>query len=244
MIESDPLSSLFAGLTIALEAKIRDLPGLFQKQENSRSAEHLLLFIANLGQFRRIRCLNQESLMNKIKILAIPGSLRKASLIRQLLLALQPLAPEDMEIAIFDLHGIPMYNQDVEDTVGYPPPVQELRDAIESSDGLILATPEYNGSITGVLKNSIDWASRKGLMAKRPVTPITGTPGALGGTKAQVHLRSVMSHLGMCVLSRPALAVPYIDQKIENGLITDEQTQKFITHWLKEFKEWILQLNK
>ena len=118
-----------------------------------------------------------------IKILAIPGSLREASLIRQLLLALHPLAPEGVEISVFNLHEIPIYNQDVEDAVGFPPAVQAMRDAIAAADGLIFATPEYNGSLSGVLKNSIDWASRQGLLAKRPATTITGSPGALGATK-------------------------------------------------------------
>ena len=182
--------------------------------------------------------------MNQIKILAIPGSLREASLIRQLLLALQPLAPQGVEISVFDLRDIPIYNQDVEDAVGFPPSVQAMRNAIEASDGLIFATPEYNGSLTGVLKNSIDWASRQGLLAKRPATAITGSPGALGATKAQEHLRSIMSHLGMCVLSRPALAIPQLQNKIENQTIIDEQTREFITAWLEAFQAWIVQLNK
>lgn len=182
--------------------------------------------------------------MNKIKILAIPGSLRKASKTRQLLLGLQSIAPEDVEITVYDLHDIPVYNQDVEDEVGFPPAVQEMRDAIAVSDGLILATPEYNGGMTGVLKNSIDWASRKGLMAKIPAAPITGSPGALGATKAQENLRSVMTHLGMCTMSRPAIAIPNMHEKIKDGVIVDEQTTQFVSSWLEAFRDWIVQLNK
>ena len=179
-----------------------------------------------------------------MKVLAISGSLRKTSLIRETLYASQAFAPEGFEISVFDLHEIPMYNQDVEDVVGYPAPVQALRDAIVVSDGLIFATPEYNGSMTGVLKNSIDWASRKSLLAKRPVTAITGSPGALGATKSQEHLRSVLSHLGMYVMSRPALAIPLLDQKIKNRVIVDDQTRKFVTAWLEAFRDWIVQMNK
>ena len=181
---------------------------------------------------------------NNLEILALPGSLRKASLIRQLLFSLQELAPEGMEISIFELHDIPMYNQDVEDELGFPTAVQDLREAISRADGLILATPEYNGSMTGALKNSIDWASRQGLLAKVPATPITGSPGALGATKAQEHLRSVMGHLGMCVLSRPAVAVPQMQTKIKHQTVTDEMTRKFIGEWLEAFRDWIVQLNK
>lgn len=181
---------------------------------------------------------------NKQKILAIPGSLREASLMRHLLRALPQIAPEKMEIMIFDLHEIPLYNQDVEDVIGFPPGVQAFRDAIVASDGLIIATSEYNGSVPGVLKNSIDWASRQGLLAKRPVAPISGSPGALGATKAQEHLRSVLGHLGMYVLPRPAVSIPRLDNKLEDNEITDELTRKFVGHWLESFQDWIVQLNK
>ena len=181
---------------------------------------------------------------NKQKILAIPGSLREASLMRHLLRALPQIAPEKMEITIFNLHEIPLYNQDVEDATGFPPGVRAFRDAIAASDGLIIATPEYNGGVPGVLKNSIDWASRQGLMAKRPVAPISGSPGALGATKAQEHLRSILGHLGMYVLPRPAVAIPKLQDKLEDNKITDELTQKFVSHWLESFQDWIVQLNK
>jgi chromate reductase len=181
---------------------------------------------------------------NKLNILAIPGSLREASLMRHLLRALPQIAPQDMEISIFDLHDIPLYNQDIEDEIGFPPGVQALRDAIAASDGLIIATSEYNGSVPGVLKNSIDWASRQGLLAKRPVAPISGSPGALGATKAQEHLRSILGHLGMYVLPRPAIAIPKMKDKLKNDAITDEQTRKFVSTWLRVYQDWIIQLNK
>ena len=181
---------------------------------------------------------------NNLKILAFPGSLRKASLIRHLLLSLKKIVPEGMEISLFELHEIPMYNQDFEDEFGFPPAVQELRNAIKKADGLIFATPEYNGSMTGVLKNSIDWASRQGLLAGIPATPITGSPGALGATKAQEHLRSVMVHLGMGVMSRPAVAIPQMQTKINNKTITNELTRKYVSEWLEAFRDWIVQLNK
>jgi chromate reductase len=181
---------------------------------------------------------------NKQKILAIPGSLREASLMRHLLRTLTQIAPDDMEISIFDLHEIPLYNQDVEDAIGFPPGVQAFRDAIAASDGLIIATSEYNGSVPGVLKNSIDWASRQGLLAKRPVALISGSPGALGATKAQEHLRSILSHLGMYALPRPAVAIPKLQDKLEDNKITDELTHKFVSQWLEAFRDWIEQLNK
>ncbi|MCO5190523.1 MAG: NAD(P)H-dependent oxidoreductase [Anaerolineae bacterium] len=178
--------------------------------------------------------------MAPIRILAIPGSLREGSVIKQLLRSLQLLAPSDVEITLFDLKDIPLYNQDVEDSVGFPPAVQAFRDAIESADGLIIATPEYNGAESGVVKNAIDWASRKGLMAQRPVTPITGSPGALGATKAQESLRSVLNHLGMYAMPRPALAIPKLPSKLDGDTIADETTARFVRQWLATFRDWIL----
>ena len=93
---------------------------------------------------------------NKLHYLAIPGSLREASLMRHLMRALQQIGPENMAISIFDLHDIPFYHQDIEDEVGFPPGVQAFRYCIAKADGLIFDTPEYYGSVPGVLKNSID----------------------------------------------------------------------------------------
>lgn len=181
--------------------------------------------------------------MNKINVVAIPGSLRKASVTGQLLRSLQAIAPDDMEITIVTLDDIPVYNQDIEDE-GFPPAVQALRDAVEKADALILATPEYNGAMSGVIKNGIDWLSRGGLLGKKIAAPISGSPGALGATKAQESLRAVMTHLGMYTLPRPAIAVPQLGQKLDGDTITDEMTAKFVTEWLEAFRDWIVQLNK
>lgn len=188
--------------------------------------------------------INEGIKMEKINVVAIPGSLRKASMHTQLLRSLQAIAPEEMEITIFTLNDIPVYNQDVEDADGFPPAVQALRDAVGNADALILATPEYNGAMSGVIKNAIDWLSRGGLLGKKIAAPISGSPGALGATKAQESLRAVMTHLGMYTLPRPAIAVPQLNKKLENDTITDEMTTKFVTEWLDAFRDWIVQLNK
>lgn len=182
--------------------------------------------------------------MEKIKIVAIPGSLREKSLHRQLLRALPALAPENMEITVFELHDVPIYNQDVEEAEGFPPAVQAFRDAIANSDGLIFATPEFNGAMSGVIKNGIDWASRQGLLGKRPVTAISGSPGSLGATKGQESIRACLNHLGMYVLARPSLAIPKLHEKLENGAIIDEPTAQFVSQWLETFRDWVVQLNK
>ena len=174
-----------------------------------------------------------------VKIVGMVGSLRRGSLNRALLEAAQAVAPEGMEITIVPLNEVPMYNQDIEQEEGFPAAVVTMREAIAAADGLIWVSPEYNGSISGVLKNSIDWASRGGLLGKKPVVTMAGSPGALGATKAQEHLRQICLHLGMYVLPRPTIAVPHFGKKIENGVLTDETTRDFIAKQMVVFNEWI-----
>lgn len=180
---------------------------------------------------------------DSIKVLALVGSLRKASFNKALVDAAVEVAPDGMDITIFPLNDLPVYNNDVE-TEGFPTNVLSLHEAIESSDAMILATPEYNGSYSGVIKNSIDWASRGGSrLAAKPVVTMGGSPGALGGTKAQEHLRAVCLHLGMYLMPRPTVAVPHFGQKIEDGKLTDESTRDFIAGQMVAFKEWILRFS-
>lgn len=177
-----------------------------------------------------------------VNIVGLAGSIRRASLTRILLEAARDVAPQNMRITLFPLHEIPIYNNDVEVEEGFPKPVAALRQAIEQADGLILATPEYNGSVTGVLKNAIDWASRHGLLAKKPVVTMGGSPGALGATKAQEHLRQICLHLGMYVLPRPTIAVPQLPNKIEDGKLSDETTRRFVREQMETFYDWVVRL--
>jgi chromate reductase len=177
-----------------------------------------------------------------INIVGLVGSLRRGSLTKILMETAQDVAPENMSVAIFSLQEIPLYNNDVEVEEGFPEPVIALREAIKMTDGLILGTPEYNGSLSGVLKNSIDWASRGGLLGKIPVVTIGGSPGALGATKAQEHLRQICLHLGMYVMPRPTIAVPQLPGKIEDGILTDEATRGFIKKQMEIFYDWVLRL--
>ena len=181
--------------------------------------------------------------MNKtVNIIGLAGSLRRESLTKTLLEAARDVSPENMRVTIFPLHEIPLYNNDVEAEHGFPDAVVALRDAIKEADGLILGTPEYNGSLSGILKNAIDWASREGLLAEIPVVTIGGSPGALGATKAQEHLRQICLHLGMYVLPRPTIAVPQLPKKVEDGVLTDETTRKFIKQQMETFYDWVVRL--
>ena len=179
-----------------------------------------------------------------VKVVALVGSLRRKSITKILLQTARDMAPENMEVTVFELNDIPIYNNDIEVEEGFPPPVVALREAIKEADGLIFGTPEYNGSVSGVLKNAIDWGSRGGLLGKIPVVTMGGSPGALGATKAQEHLRQICLHLGMYVLPRPTIAVPQLPKKIEDGLLTDETTRKFVGEQMQTFYKWILRFKE
>lgn len=175
-----------------------------------------------------------------VKIVALGGSIRRGSIHRVLLQTAKEVAPDGMEITIFPLNDIPIYNFDVEQDDGFPDSVLAMREAISAADGLILATPEYNGSYSGVIKNAIDWASRQGLLGKKCVITMGGSPGALGATKAQEHLRQVCMHLGMYLMPRPTIAVPMLPKKIEDGVLTDDATRGFVKQQLDAFYSWVL----
>lgn len=175
-----------------------------------------------------------------IKVLAVAGSLRQASVHRSLSRSLQIYAPQGFEIEVFELDGLPLFNEDVE-AEKLPEQVEAFYDRISATDGLIWLTPEYNGSMSGVIKNALDWASRpKGLLGKRPATVLSGSPGSLGGTKAQESLRASLNHVGMYVLAKPALAIPQVNTKLENDRIIDKETQNMIENWLNDFRDWVL----
>ena len=143
-----------------------------------------------------------------INILGIPGSLRRDSLNRSLLRAAGDLLPEGMSLEVADISDLPLYNWDDEQESGFRPSVQRFRDQVAAADGLLIATPEYNNSMPGALKNAIDWASRG------PESPLNGKPaaimgaaGRLGSVRAQMHLRTVLMHNDLKVVQRPEVLV-------------------------------------
>ncbi len=179
---------------------------------------------------------------NELRILGIAGSLRRGSFNRSLLRAAQELAPEGMSISTFDRLGdIPPYDEDVEQ-VGKPEPVQALVDAIRAADGLLVATPEYNYGVPGVLKNAIDWASRP-----PATTPLKGKPAALmsastgisGGMRAQYHLRQSFVFTETHAMLKPEVIIPKCAERFDaNGRLTDESTRTLIKTFLAAFGQW------
>ena len=179
-------------------------------------------------------------------ILGISGSLRKGSFNTAALRAAQELAPTGMTIEMFDISTIPLYNEDVK-AQGFPPVVADLRAKIKAADGLLLVTPEYNYSTSGVLKNTIDWASRP------PEQPFDGKPialmgasgGALGTARAQHHLRQMFVFLNAHILNRPEVLIGMAQTKISaEGKLTDQPTRDFVAAMLVSYKAWIDKLRR
>jgi chromate reductase len=176
----------------------------------------------------------------QIKILAFAGSLRKGSYNKALVRAAVELAPENVMIEVFDLEGIPPYNQDNEKTP--PQKVTEFKEKIRTADALLIATPEYNYSIPGVLKNAIDWASRPyqgNPFEGKPVAIMSASIGKLGGARAQYHLRQTFIFLNMHPVNRPEVMLSSAAENVDaNGRLTNEQTRTLIKQLIEALVTW------
>jgi chromate reductase len=181
-----------------------------------------------------------------VNVLGLSGSLRGASYNTALLRAAQELAPPGMTIELFSgLGSIPPYNDDVE-AVGDPEPVSVFKDAIREADGVLIATPEYNHGVPGVLKNAIDWASRpprQSVLDRKPVALVGASTGIGGTAQAQLQVRQAMAFPGAQTMPEPELLVSRVRDKIaENGRLTDELTRASLRELLSAFAGWIEQV--
>ncbi|MFQ3592336.1 MAG: NAD(P)H-dependent oxidoreductase [Gemmataceae bacterium] len=162
------------------------------------------------------------------RIVAFAGSLRKASYNAASLRVLQELVPAGVTVAIHDLAGLPLFNEDIEKQ-GLPASVETFRQAIAAADGVVIATPEYNYSVPGVLKNAIDWASRPPQQPfdSKPVAIFGASPGFAGTARAQYHLRQMFIYLNAYILNRPEVFISAAHTKFDaEGNLTDEATRK------------------
>ena len=184
-----------------------------------------------------------------IHILGFAGSLRKESYNRKLLKIVQGLLPENTTYEIFDLIEIPFYNEDVE-AEGLPAAVASFHNAIQKADALLIASPEYNSSITGVLKNAIDWASRSVNKQPNPLihkpVAILGAGGRGGTDRAQYHLRSVLNHLNMYVVNKPEILINMPGRQVfdDKGNLTDDFALKLIRQLLQNLVDYTILLKK
>jgi chromate reductase, NAD(P)H dehydrogenase (quinone) len=169
-----------------------------------------------------------------MKVLGISGSLRKGSYNSMALRAAQKLAPAGMTIEIADISAIPMYNDDVR-TAGEPQAVQDLKAKVRAADALLLVSPEYNFSVPGVLKNTLDWMSRP------PEPPFEGkvvaimgaSGGPLGTARGQYDLRKILVYMNTFTVNKPEVFIGAAQTKFNaDGDLTDETTAKFITDLL------------
>jgi chromate reductase len=181
-----------------------------------------------------------------VTILGFAGSLRKGSYNKALLRAAMELLPTDAKLETFDLEGIPPFNQDLETQM--PEKVKEFKAKIRAADAILIATPEYNYSVPGVLKNAIDWASRPygdNSFEGKPVALMSASVGMLGGARAQYHLRQTFVFLNMHPFNRPEVIVPFAPEKFdENGRLKDEMSRKFLKELLEGLVDWTRRLRK
>jgi chromate reductase, NAD(P)H dehydrogenase (quinone) len=181
-----------------------------------------------------------------LTILGICGSLRKGSYNRMALQAAQKLVPSGAKIDIFDLHGMPLFNQDEEQNS--PAIVTEFKQRIRAAAAILFATPEYNYGVPGVLKNAIDCASRPygdSAWNGKPVAIISASAGVLGGARAQYHLRQSFIFLNMHPVNGPEVMISKAHEKFDaNGNLTDETAKKLISQLLQNLVEWTLKLAK
>jgi len=179
-----------------------------------------------------------------LNVITICGSLRKGSYNRMVMNALPGLAPEGMAIKEAPpISEFPLYNADIQNSTGFPAPVQALAEAIRAADGIILNSPEYNFGIPAPLKNAIDWVSRvpNQPFAGKPIALQSASPGPVGGARVQYDLRRSMVFLDALTLNKPEIFIGNCAQRIDEktGKITDEPTIGFIRQQLAAFAKFI-----
>jgi len=179
-----------------------------------------------------------------MRLLGIAGSLRRGSYNRGLLEAARLLMPPSMAVEVFELDDIPLYHADYDVDGLRPFEVERFKTAITDADALLIATPEYNNSIPGVLPNAIDWASRPALrspLAGKPVAIMGASDDLAGTARAQQQLTLVLMSTLAIVMPHGGMLVPQSQLKFdEHGTLTDDRTRAFLTRFLQDFEQWIV----
>jgi len=183
---------------------------------------------------------------NNVKILGIAGSLRSDSFNRAALVAAQGLLEEGVTLELFDLEGLPLFNQDKE---GQPTPrLVEFKKQIRAADAILFSTPEYNYSIPGVLKNAIDCASRPygdSAWRGKPVGIMGASIGSFGSARAQYHLRQCFVYLDMLPVNHPEVMIPHAGQAFDgDARLVDDASKALIRELLDNLVRWTRQMRK
>jgi chromate reductase len=174
-----------------------------------------------------------------LHVLGITGSLRGASFNTALLRAAADLVPPEMTLEMIDLADLPMFNVDTEKP--FPVAVAQFREKVAAADAVLISTPEYNSSISGALKNALDWASRKPQppFADKPVAIMGASTGVFGTARAQMVLRQVLTHIGALVLPKPEVMVAKAQEAFdEDGKLINETTRGFLKDLLVALADW------
>ncbi len=180
-----------------------------------------------------------------VRVLGIAGSLRVGSYNRALLRAAWEQAPQGMQIELYDIAPIPFYNADVE-ARGDPEPIVAFKAAIRAADALLIATPEYNHGVPGVLKNALDWGSRPHRTSPldcKPAALLGATAGRGSTFQAQAQVREALVYAGSCTLSQPELSLSLAGAAFDDPLhpthLTDAETRSALGELLDAFAEWV-----
>ena len=180
-----------------------------------------------------------------LKLAGLSGSLRKDSYNTALLRAAAAVMPDGAELSVHTIHGIPLYNADTETADGIPPAVNDLKTAIAAADGLLMATPEYNSSIPGVLKNAVDWLSRppadtRKVFGGKPVAILGASPGGFGTILSQNAWLPVLRSLGTAPWFQGRLLVSRAGSVFdESGNIVDPKLREQLTQFVAGFVAFV-----
>jgi chromate reductase len=176
-----------------------------------------------------------------VRVLGFAGSLRAGSYNRALLRSAQELAPAGLAIEIYESIDLPLYNGDVE-ARGDPEPVAAFKAAVRQADAILIATPEYNYGVPGVLKNAIDWASRppgEAPLGGKLAGIIGASTGIVGSARAQLQLRQAFTFTNTVAMLQPEVLVSRAHEKFDGaGRLTDEATRTFLQQYLETFHGW------
>lgn len=179
----------------------------------------------------------------KNRIAIIVGSTRRDSINRQLAKALAKLGEDRLDVSFVEIGDLPLYSQDIETDL--PTPVSRMKAQLEAADGILIVTPEHNRSIPAALKNAIDWAARpwgKSSWPGKVAAVIGATPGAIGTSIAQLHLRQILGAQGVLVMGGEAYITFKPDLVAADNTITDASTRKFLSDFVAQFASLVTRL--
>lgn len=180
--------------------------------------------------------------MSTTKILGLSGSLRRSSLNSALVRAAAAHAPDGVSVELYDYGAVPLYDDDLPADDPGRAAVEALKAAIAAADGVLLAVPEYNYSLPGVLKNAIDWASRPAYHSPfrdKPVGVVSASMSFVGGARGQQHTKNVLMGMAAAVFPWPEFLVPSAHQKFKDGRLVDDTTRGFLEQYMAGFSAWI-----